>query len=205
MSNITIDGHEFDLTKVPQVEMLAGRAIAHILRNEAASTVRGKLVYDAREAKRKTTNDPKADLSDDEKKAIKFDSENATHAALYADAQAAKAALIREGKVGEGGERGPRKTEFERRVEAMCKKAVVASIQAKLKLWVGQKGMPKLDQVFKYKDAKGAPVERTFENMVDGYYKTNKVAVDKAVQKALDDEARAAERATKDEGESINF
>ena len=206
MSSIfTIDGHEFDLATVPQVGLLAQRAIAHIVRNEAASRVRSQLVSEARDAKRKANGDPKTDLTDDERRAIKYDADNASHKAMYAAAQTALANVIREGKIGEStGVGAPRKSEFERRVEALCRKAVISSIQTKLKLWVGEKKMPKADQVFKYK-VKGEAVERTFGDMVESYYKVNKATVDKAVQKQLDDEARAADRAAKSEGEGLDF
>ena len=206
MSNtFTIDGHDFDLATVPQVGLLAQRAIAHIIRNEASSRVRSQLVAEARDAKRKTANDPKAELTDDERKAIKFDAESPAHKAAYAAAQSALAAVIREGKIGESsGVGAPRKSDFERRVEAMCRKAVISSVQAKLKLWVGEKKMPKADQLFKYK-VNGQPVERMFGDMVDLYYKVNKATVDKAVQKQIDDEARMSDRAAKSEGEGLDF
>jgi hypothetical protein len=206
MSNtFTIDGHEFDLAAVPQVGLLAQRAIAHIVRNEASSRVRSQLIAEAREAKRKSSGDPKAELTDDERKAIRFDAESPAHKAAYVAAQTALATIIREGKIGESSGTGaPRKTDFERRVEAMCRKAVISTVQAKLKLWVGEKKMPKNDQVFKYK-VNGAPIERTFGEMVDSYYKANKATVDKAVQKQIDDEARMSERAAKSEGEGLDF
>jgi hypothetical protein len=207
MSNVfTIDGHEFDLATVPQVGLLAQRAIAHIVRNEASSRVRSALVAEAREAKRAKSGDPKAELTDDERKAVRFDAELPAHKALYVKAQADLATVIREGKIGEWSGRvgPPRKSDFEHRAEAMCRKAVISSIQAKLKLWVGEKKMPKADQVFKYK-VKGESFERTFGEMVESYYKANKATVDKAVQKAIDDENRAAERAAKSEGEGLDF
>jgi len=206
MSNVfTIDGHEFDLATVPQVGLLAQRAIAHIVRNEASSRVRSALVAEARDAKRKASDDPKAELTDDERRAIKYNAESPEHKALYTKAQADLADVIRSGKIGESsGPGAPRKTDFERRVEAMCRKAVISSIQAKLKLWVGEKKMPKADQVFKYK-VKGESFERTFGEMVDSYYKANKATVDKAVQKQIDDEARMSDRAAKSEGEGLDF
>jgi hypothetical protein len=206
MSNVfTIDGHEFDLATVPQVGLLAQRAIAHIVRNEASSRVRSALIAEARDAKRKSSGDPKAELTDDERKAVRFDAESPAHKALYAKAQADLADAIRSGKIGESsGPGAPRKSDFERRVEAMCRKAVISSVQAKLKLWVGEKKMPKADQHFKWKQ-NGQPIDRTFGEMVDSYYKTNKATVDKAVQKAIDDENRAAERAAKSEGEGLDF
>src|SRR5580658_6580725 len=102
MSNVfTIDGHEFDLATVPQVGLLAQRAIAHIVRNEASSRVRSALVAEARDAKRKASKDPKAELTDDERRAIKYNAESPEHKALYAKAQSDMAEVIRSGKIGE--------------------------------------------------------------------------------------------------------
>jgi hypothetical protein len=201
----TIDGHEFDLATVPQVGLLAKRQIGHIMRIEATSRVRAQLIADAREAKRTKSGDPKVQLTNDERKAIKFDIKDPNHKAAYSAAQSALAIVIRSGKIGESTAVGaPRKSEFERRATAMCRKMVISSVQNKLKLWIGEKKLPKADQVFTYK-VKGEMIERTFGEMVDSYYKVNRAAVDKAVQKQLEDERGVTDRAAKSEGEGLDF
>lgn len=198
-----IDGEVFDLSTIPHANTIAllKSAIGHKVRNEASSRVLAKLNAEARATKRTTSGDAKAELDAGEK--VKFNAEDEGHMAEYKAAQAAIAKTIREGVIGDREPGAPRLTEFDRRVRAMAAKAVLAVLRGPkfdlLNTPATKNKTPARETPLTFRDG----TVRIFGEMCDSWYAKNKGSVDKAVQKALDDERRAAERsvaATEGEG-----
>ncbi len=190
-----VDGHTFDLSALPigNVVKLVKRTIEHKLRNEASSAALAQINAAALAAKRKETNDPKAELTDGEKATTKHPDYEDLHKAAAAE----NAKTIREGVIGEGrGASGPRLSEFERRTRGMAIKAVLATLRSpRFDLFNTKETknkVPALETVVTFKDG----TTRVFGEMVSSYYKKNQVAIDKAVNKAIDDERKMADRAT---------
>ena len=210
MSNvITIDNESFDLDTIPQGNKysLMGSAIGHKVRNEAASKVRSALLRDALAAKRANGGGEKAELTDEEAKAVKFDSENADHIAAYRVVQKEIGDVIRTGEIGASRASGPRLSEPEKRGAVLVRNTVLGILQKSYGFWL-KDGKPIKNKFPTRTDAVtfSDGVKREFGEMCDSYYAKNKVAIDRLVAKQMEDEAKAAERAAKAvEGTELPF
>ena len=195
-----VDGFTFNLSTLPvaNVVKLVKKSVEHKLRNEASSSALTQINAATLANKRAATNDPKAELADGEKATVK----HPDYEALRAAASAENAKLILEGTIGEGrGASGPRLSDFERRCIEM---SLHGHLPSKLPGVLPVLRSPKFD-LFNTKEQKGKTpalktvvtfkdgTSRVLGEMVNSYYNKNKVAIDRAVQKAIDDEAKKAD------------
>lgn len=192
MAKIEIDGFTFDTEAIPlhnQVVLLT-RAIGHVIRNETASSVVAKLradTYKAEYGNKELSKEAKAEAQKEIASRVKFDADNATHAQLKRDEQAAAAQEILTGELGVRST-GPRLSPLEQRMNTIARDDLIALLVGKgvpFKMHGERPVIPKADQVFKFPSG-----PRVWSDMVAGYLAKNSDAIHGKAKKQLDAEAK---------------
>jgi hypothetical protein len=199
MAKIEIDGFTFDTEAIPlhnQIVLLT-RAIGHVMRNETASSVVAKLradTYKAEYGDKELSKEAKAEAQKEIATRVKFDADNAVHAQLKRDEQKAAFDEIMNGELGVRAS-GPKLSPVEARAMVMARDDVMAIFVARghqFKLHGERPVIPKGDQAFRTKTG----VEKTWNEIVKGYFESKSNELLARAKKAIDAEAKeAAKRA----------